>query len=53
MTYKRRGGATGKAEIVVTEDPTFELVPVESSGGTLTPAQQAFRDAWLGPKAGR
>jgi predicted metalloprotease with PDZ domain len=53
VTYKRRGGATGKTEIVVKDDPAFELVAVESSGGTLTPAQQAFRDAWLGPKAGR
>ena len=27
-----------------------EVVPVESAGGTLTGAQRAFRDSWLGPK---
>ena len=53
VTFKRRDGATGKAAIVAKEDPAFELVPVEASGGTLTPAQQAFREAWLGSKARR
>ena len=53
VTFKRRDGATGKAAIAVKEDPALELVPVEASGGTLTPAQQAFREAWLGSKAGR
>jgi predicted metalloprotease with PDZ domain len=53
ITFKRRGGSTGTATIVVREDPTLEAVPVESSGGTLTARQRAFRDAWLGPKAAR
>ena len=29
---------------------SVEVVPVESAGGTLTGAQRAFRDSWLGPK---
>ena len=28
----------------------LEVVPVESAGGTLTAAQRAFRERWLGPK---
>ena len=27
-----------------------EVVPVESAGGVLTPAQRAFREDWLGAK---
>jgi hypothetical protein len=29
---------------------SFDLVSVEAAGGKLTPAQQAFRDKWLGSK---
>ncbi len=50
VTFKRRGGATGTATITLKEDPAFETVPVESPGGTLTPGQKAFREAWLGSK---
>ena len=32
------------------EDPRLEIVPVEQTGGTLTPEQKQFRDAWLGSK---
>jgi hypothetical protein len=28
----------------------MEVLPTESSGGTLTAAQRAFRERWLGPK---
>ena len=28
----------------------MEVVPIESAGGTLTPAQREFRDNWLGAK---
>ena len=52
VTYKRRGGTTGRASIVLKEDPATEAVPVETAGGRLTPEQKAFRDAWLGAKAG-
>jgi predicted metalloprotease with PDZ domain len=51
LTFKRRGGATGTATITLKDDPALEVVSVESSGGVLTPAQKAFRDAWLESKA--
>ncbi len=50
ITYKRRGGATGTTTITLKEDPGLEVVTVESTGGTLTPDQKTFRDAWLGSK---
>jgi predicted metalloprotease with PDZ domain len=50
ITVKRRGGATRTAVIEVEEDPDLEVVSVESTGGALTPAQNAFRESWLGPK---
>jgi predicted metalloprotease with PDZ domain len=50
IAFKRRGGATGTATITLKEDPALEVVTVESTGGTLTPDQKAFRDAWLGSK---
>jgi predicted metalloprotease with PDZ domain len=50
ITYKRRGGATGTATITLKEDPALEAVAIESTGGTLTPDQKAFREAWLGSK---
>jgi len=46
-----RSGATRIATVTLAEDPHLEVVPVESAGGTLTPAQRAFRDSWLGPRA--
>jgi len=33
------------------EDPAVEMVLLEDTGGTPTPEQKAFRDAWLGPHA--
>ncbi len=50
ITYKRRGGATGKATITLKEDPALEAVTVESTGTALTAEQKAFREAWLGSK---
>jgi predicted metalloprotease with PDZ domain len=43
-------GAPKTASLTLAEDPHAEVVLLESSGGTLTPAQQAFRAGWLGPK---
>ena len=48
VTFKRRGGATGTATIALKEDPALEAVTVESTGGTLTPDQKAFRDGVAG-----
>ncbi len=51
VTVERRGGAVANKTITVKQDPTAQqVVPVESQGGTLTAAQKAFRDAWLGSK---
>ncbi len=50
VTFKRRGGATGTATITTKEDPALESVSLESTGGTLTAEQKAFREAWLGSR---
>lgn len=42
-------GVEREAELTFDENPTLEVVPVESAGGDLTDAQRAFREAWLGP----
>ena len=42
-----RHGAVSKTVLTLGEDPTLEVVTVEGTGGTLTPDQKAFRDAWL------
>ena len=39
-----------KASIKVEEDPTMEVVTLESIGGTLSPDQKALRDGWLSSK---
>jgi predicted metalloprotease with PDZ domain len=43
-----RAGASKKATVTVAQDPRLEVVPVER-GGTLSAAQKAFRERWLGP----
>ena len=48
VEFVDRGGAARTGTIVLTEDPSFEVVPVESSGVPLTAAQRAFRQSWLG-----
>jgi predicted metalloprotease with PDZ domain len=48
---KNRGSRPSrKTSLTLAEDPHVEVVPLESSGARLTAAQQAFRDAWLGPR---
>jgi hypothetical protein len=34
------------------EDPAVEVVSLESTGGTLSADQKAFREAWLRAKRG-
>ena len=41
--------AARTARVTLAEDPHLEVVPAEH-GGTLTAAQKAFRDRWLGAK---
>jgi predicted metalloprotease with PDZ domain len=47
VSYVDRTRQTKTARITLEEDPSFELVPVESIGGTLTDAQRRFRRDWL------
>jgi predicted metalloprotease with PDZ domain len=47
IAFVRRGHPE-TTEAILEEDGDLEVVPVESSGGTLTEAQKAFRAAWLG-----
>ncbi|MGN6271382.1 MAG: M61 family metallopeptidase [Sphingomonas sp.] len=47
LTYRNRTGEH-RANLTADADPALEIVRTEAAGGTLTPAQQAFRDAWLG-----
>lgn len=49
VVFVDRSGATKTATVTLAEDPHVEVVPLESSGGALTPAQKSFRDRWLGP----
>jgi predicted metalloprotease with PDZ domain len=51
VVYVDRTGASKTQTITLAEDPRLEVVPVEQSGGTLTSAQQAFRDRWLGARS--
>jgi predicted metalloprotease with PDZ domain len=48
VEFVDRSGAASTAKVVLAEDPRAELVPVESTGTSLTPAQRAFRQSWLG-----
>lgn len=44
-------GAERTAQLTLASDPAVELVRIESTGGTATPAQLAFRAAWLGAES--
>jgi predicted metalloprotease with PDZ domain len=47
IAYVDRTGAAKTASVVLGEDPHVDVVGVETAGGSLTPAQRAFRDRWL------
>ena len=49
VTFVQRGQPV-KAEVVLDQAPHFDIVTVESAGGTLTDAQKAFRGSWLAGK---
>jgi predicted metalloprotease with PDZ domain len=51
LRYVRRSGEAVTTTLTFEEDPRIEIVPVEQTGGTMTAAQKAFRDRWLGAKA--
>ena len=50
IVFERRGvRVTGVLRLV--EDPRIEIVRLEDTGQSLTPAQQRFREDWLGSPA--
>lgn len=51
IEIRRRDGRTVDAILVLADDPWLVAVPAEQAGGSLTPEQRAFRDAWLGSRA--
>lgn len=50
VQVRRPSGEVVTASITLAEDPSLVAATVESTGRSLTPAQKAFRDAWLGSK---
>jgi predicted metalloprotease with PDZ domain len=50
LTVVRRDGRVITATVPVVADPRIVVVPVEATGSTLTSAQRAFRQAWLGTR---
>lgn len=48
LVFNEPSGTSRTATIALVEDPRLEIVPIEASGGTLTPPQKAFRARWLG-----
>ena len=49
VAYVDRTGLEKTATVVVAADPHLEVVPNESAGIALSPAQRLFRERWLGP----
>jgi S1-C subfamily serine protease len=47
LEYIDRTGTSKTANVVLGENPHVNAIAVEGAGGSLTPAQRAFRDAWL------
>jgi predicted metalloprotease with PDZ domain len=51
VEFRRPSGEVVKSTLTLGEDPAWQAATVESSGGTLTPAQKAFRQSWIESKA--
>jgi predicted metalloprotease with PDZ domain len=50
IQFRRPSGEVATSTITFAEDPSMHAGTIESTGGTLTAAQKAFRDAWVGSK---
>lgn len=48
LGVRRRDGRTVDTLLSVAANPRVQIVPVEVTGGTLTAAERAFRQSWLG-----
>ena len=51
IQFRRPSGEVITSTIVLADDPSLMAATIESTGGSLTPGQKAFREAWLGSKA--
>jgi predicted metalloprotease with PDZ domain len=51
VVFIDRTGASKTGSVVLGEDPHVDVSAVESLGGSLTPAERAFRDRWLNSQA--
>ena len=47
VTYVDRTGVEKTTTVALVEDPHLQVVPVETEGVALTPAQRTFREGWL------
>ena len=47
VSYVDRSGGQRTSKLVLAEDPTVEVIPIERSGQSLTAAQRAFRERWV------
>jgi predicted metalloprotease with PDZ domain len=47
VVYVDRSGMEKTTTVTLAEDPHLEVRPLETAGGSLTPAQRTFRDRWL------
>ena len=50
LVVRRRGGQTATTTVTLKPNPALTVIDVEAAGATMTPAQKAFREAWLGTK---
>jgi predicted metalloprotease with PDZ domain len=47
LKFVRRSGETVNGAVVLEEDPRIEIVPAESAGQAVTPAERSLRTGWL------
>ncbi|HJR58538.1 MAG TPA: PDZ domain-containing protein [Vicinamibacterales bacterium] len=50
VEFRRPSGEVVKSTVTLGQDPAWRAATIESTGGTLTPEQKAFRDSWVGSK---
>jgi predicted metalloprotease with PDZ domain len=50
IEFRRPSGEVVTSTITLAEDPALGAATIESTGGTLTPEQKAFRESWVGSK---
>jgi predicted metalloprotease with PDZ domain len=48
VTFVNRSGVPQTRQVALVEDPHVQAMTVETTGGTLSPEQKAFREKWLG-----